>query len=370
MATRPVFTEYDETGVSPNHSQRWGARIRLFVLHTQEGPGDARSLARYLQNPSSGVSYHYTGDNNTVIDVVDTDRASWSVLDANPYCINFCFAGSRASQSREVWLREYGNAIRIAAWLFIQDAKKYGYDKRTISHDEIRAGKSGGTDHYGITKGIGIGSHSDCGPNFPWDVYQAAITEFLASPAPAVPALPPIGKIEEQYKATPWLGKKITREVDLPCPDGRGRYAEYEHGFIYWTPTTGARPIPSYLMETYRQLGFESGPLGYPTAFNTVLPGGEIQAFEGGTLYRKGHPGQNEQPGYFVKGLIGEHWKRAGFENSTYGWPTSNEEPTEDGVGRVQRFERGTRIIWPGPNGTVGERAQGAADTIIGDGAH
>ncbi|EUA24061.1 gp25 domain protein [Mycobacterium xenopi 3993] len=59
-------------------------------MHTQEGDGNADSLARYLADPASQVSYHYTistgyphDDGVTVCDVVDTDLASWSVGDAN-----------------------------------------------------------------------------------------------------------------------------------------------------------------------------------------------------------------------------------------------------------------------------------------------
>ncbi|PQP24173.1 N-acetylmuramoyl-L-alanine amidase [Rhodococcus opacus] len=351
--------EIDQTGVSPNTSGRYGAKVRLFVCHTQEGPGTAQSLANYLQNASSQVSYHYSIDNQTCIDVVDTDRASWSVLDANGYTINICFAGSRASQSRQVWLDNYGAAIDYAAFLFVQDAKKYGIDARTLSWDEIRAGRSGGTDHYGITKGLGIGDHTDCGPNFPWDVYSTAIAKHAKGTAAPAPVAVP-NAIDVQYKATPWLGAKLTTTLEESCPDGRGRFARYEHGFIYWTAATGARPIPTHLLETYGELGYEAGALGYPVNFHTVLPDGDVQAFERGVLYRK-----YGQPGYFVTGRIGDRWMRSGFENGPFGWPVSNEYPTEDGSGRIQDFEHG-RIVWS-PDGTVALQPVDGPDEIIPD---
>jgi hypothetical protein len=354
-----AMQEIDQTGKSPNTSSRNGARVRLFVLHTQEGPGTAQSLANYLQNAASEVSYHYSIDNQTCIDVVDTDRSSWSVLDANPYCINLCFAGSRASQSRQVWLDQYGAAIDYAAKLFVQDARKYGLGTRTLSWDEIGRGLSGGTDHYGITKGLFIGSHTDCGPNFPWDVFQAAIARHAnGAPAPAPAPVP--NAIDLQYKASPWLGAKLTAAVELSTPDGRGRFAEYENGHIYWTAETGARPIPKRLFEVFAELGFEGGALGYPVAFHTVLPAGDVQAFERGVLYRK-----YDQPGYCVTGAIGDRWMRSGFENGPFGWPTSNEQPTEDGIGRVQQFEHG-RIVWY-PDGTVALQPVDGPDLIIPD---
>ena len=84
MSLRPDFNEYPMW--SPNNQARGATKIDLFLLHTQEGTGNADSLARWLGNPANQVSYHYTvsqdsRDNGvTVVDVVDTDRASWSVL--------------------------------------------------------------------------------------------------------------------------------------------------------------------------------------------------------------------------------------------------------------------------------------------------
>lgn len=355
--------EINQIGRSPNNSSRWGAKVRLWALHTQEGNGTAQSLANYLQNSASEVSYHYSIDNETCIDVVDTDRASWSALNANPFSIHLCFAGSRASQSRQVWLDKYGNAIDYAAFLFVQDAKKYGMDPRTISWDEIRAGRSGATDHWGITGGLGIGDHTDVGKYFPWDVFQKAVEKHLkGAPAPVVPTPPapaPVpNAIDEQYKATPWLGVKITKAIEESCPDGRGKFAQYEHGNIYWTPTTGARPIPTHLLETYAELGFETGPLGYPVAYHSVLPEGDVQAFEGGTLYRK-----YGQPGFFVTGAIGNRWARSGFENGPFGWPTSNEIKLEDGS-VVQKFENKKRILWS-PDGVIALQSEDGPDEIL-----
>lgn len=350
--------ELDQTGVSPNHSSRYGAAVKLFVLHTQEGNGTAQSLAGYLQNPNSGVSYHYSGDDNTCVDVVDTDRASWSVLDANSYTINYCFAGSRASMSRGEWLDRFSSGIDFAAQKFVQDAKKYNpLEPRVIDYRDVSRGLAGGTDHRGITVGLGIGDHTDVGPNFPWDVFMDRVA--VHAKGNVVP--PMVNMIDQQASGSPWLGKRL-HEGEKVCPDGRGRYAEFEHGSIYWTPTTGARPVPQNLMVTWAELDFERGPLGYPVAYHTILPVegepkiGDVQAFERGVLYRK-----YDQPGFFVTGAIGERWKRAGFENSTFGWPISNETRFEGGA--FQDFEYG-RITWS-PDGTVGLKPQDGPDEIV-----
>ena len=172
MADRPDFNEYPMW--SPNRSSRGGRRVDLFLLHTQEGDGNADSLARFLQNPANEVSYHYTvsEDSNdhgvTVVDVVDTDDASWSVLSANNRSINLCFAGSRAGWSRDQWLKQ-SRAIDVAAYLAVQDCKHYGISTRVVAPPYNST--PGISDHQYVTQVLKDGSHTDVGPNFPWDVF-------------------------------------------------------------------------------------------------------------------------------------------------------------------------------------------------------
>ncbi|AEV52247.1 putative lysin [Nocardia phage NBR1] len=357
--------ELDWTAGGVNSSGRYGSAVRLFVLHTQEGNGTAESLARYLQNPNSGVSYHYTGDDasDTIVDVVDTDRASWSVLDANPYTINACFAGSRASQSRAEWVNKFSKTMDEFARLFVQDAAKYNpLAPVVIDYADVSRGRSGATDHRGITVGLGIGDHTDVGPNFPWDIFMGHVARHASGQN--IPVV--VNMIDQMAKAAPWLGTRKTKGENV-TPDGRGRWAEFESGYIYWTPTTGARPIPLNIFQTWADLGYERGPLGYPVAFHTVLPVegeekvGDVQAFEGGVIYRK-----YGQPGFYVRGAIGETWKRAGFERSRWGWPKSNEVPLQGGA--YQEFEGG-RIFWSA-DGTMGLVPMDGPDEIVPGPAH
>lgn len=350
--------EIDETEKSPNSSGRYGATVWLFVLHTEEGNGTARSLANYCQNPNAGVSYHYVLDNKTCYDVIDTDRASWSVLDANPYTINLCFAGSRAAMTRQQWLDRFSDAIDYAAKLFVQDASKYNpLEPFVRDYADVAKRKPGCTDHNGITVALRIGNHTDVGRNFPWDTFMASVSKYAEGVK--IPVL--VNAIDEKAKTTPWLGKRIT-EGEITTPDGRGRWAKFENGYIYWTPATTARAIPNNVFETWAELGYERGSLGYPTNDHTVLPVneepkvGDVQAFEGGTIYRK-----YGQQGYWVHGAIGERWKRDGFENSSWGWPVSNETAFQGGA--EQQFEHG-RIVWVA-DGTLGLKPDDGPDTIV-----
>ena len=199
-ASRPDFNEYPLW--SPNNEPRNGTKVDLFLLHTEEGGGvkdGADRLARWMQNPSVGVSYHYTvsqdpTDNGvTVVDVTDTDRASWSALSANRRSINLVFAGSKAGWTREQWLRQ-SRAIDVAAYIAAQDCAKYGIAKRVLKPPYSAPG--GVSDHRYVTKYLKDGNHGDVGgpmsapwTGFPWDVFEAAFLRHTGAVTP--PALPP-----------------------------------------------------------------------------------------------------------------------------------------------------------------------------------
>lgn len=189
---KPDFNEY-WVG-SPSYHSRGGTKIDLFLLHTQEGPGNADSLAQFLANPANQVSYHYTVSEDyndhgvTVCDVVDTDYCSWSVLSANPRAINLCFAGSSVNWSRDQWLAQ-SRAIDVAAYIAVQDCKKYGIPVKVLA-PPYKSAPPGISDHKYVTQYLGDGSHTDVGPNFPWDVFTACLTKWALAAAPASPAKP------------------------------------------------------------------------------------------------------------------------------------------------------------------------------------
>ena len=197
---RPDFNEYPLW--SRNSQSRNGTKIDLFLLHTQEGGSTkdgADNLARWLGNPANRVSYHYTVSQDavdrgvTVVDVVDTDLASWSVLSANNRSINLCFAGSSVRWTTAQWMAN-SKAIDAAAWLAVQDCTKYGFPTTVIA-PPYTAGRAGISDHAYVTKVLKDGSHSDVGPNFPWQYFAAKVAEYAGKPAPSptpTPSPPPV----------------------------------------------------------------------------------------------------------------------------------------------------------------------------------
>ena len=103
MVTKPQFREINVIGERPISTQsqsRDGTPIDLFLFHTTEGAGGGEALIAFMERMGDR-SYHYLVDNdpdgNTVYDLVDTDLASWSVLDANDRSINLVIGASFAA---------------------------------------------------------------------------------------------------------------------------------------------------------------------------------------------------------------------------------------------------------------------------------
>ncbi|WP_336791762.1 hypothetical protein [Gordonia malaquae] len=352
-AVRPTFKDIVNFGGS--FSPRFGARVCYALGHTQEGPGDAYSLAAYCRNPANNASYHDIIDNFTCIAIVDTDDASWSVLNANPRAYNFCYAGSRASWTREEWIRNMRNGIRISAWKIVENLAKYPYLKAIVQARPYPKGDIACVaDHYFVTRVLGIGTHTDLGPHYPFDLLEADIRMYLGMTSPK-PLPAPVNRINERAaKASDdlfVLGARVKtgRENaigEVVTPDGRGRWAKFENGYVYWSPTTGAVAMPDEIFDVWKTHGFEGGALGYPTVERTELDGGLVQAFERGVIYRR----HGSDIGFYVHGIIGTRWAREGYEEGPLGWPISNEYSDGNG-GRRQDFEHGS-LLWD-PSGAV-----------------
>jgi len=235
MANAPSYTEIDRMGNSRNG--RGGQKPRYFFLHTEEGNSSAESLAAYLNNPAHDASYHYTLRDGVLVDVVDTDYASWSVLSANPYSINLCFAGSRASFTREQWLAR-DNDLRIAAYIAVQDARKYGFTPVWLgSGGRYNRASAGVSDHQYVTQVIGDGTHTDVGPGFPGDVFSRYLAEYagtapddggddmpsadeIAKAVWSAPVAKPDGKSEQAGILLGWTDKHAADQLDQSAGPG------------------------------------------------------------------------------------------------------------------------------------------------------
>lgn len=128
---------------------------------------------------------------------------------------------------------------------------------------------------------------------------------------------------------------------ELTNPDGIGKRTEFQNGPIYWSPQGGAHPVVNHFLAAWARHGYENSYIGYPTSDELVNPDGigRRQHFTGSTIYWY----LNEA--YSVGGAIADKWHSVGAEQGLLGYPISDELVLPDGVGRMNRFQRGV-IYW------------------------
>jgi len=84
--------------------------------------------------------------------------------------------------------------------------------------------------------------------------------------------------------ATGFFGKPTIPETT--APDGVGRFRHYEHGSIYFHPSTAAHEVHGLIRQRWAQLGWEKSYLGYPMTDEMDLydGSGRVSKFQGGEL--------------------------------------------------------------------------------------
>jgi hypothetical protein len=155
------------------------------------------------------------------------------------------------------------------------------------------------------------------------------------------------GAIIVEYQAiggpNSFLGLPIT-DLSL-APDGVGVYSHFQGGSIYWSPPTGAHEVHGAIRDKWSSMGWELSFFGYPTADSSATGGGSVGPFQGGSIYWSAATGAHE-----VHGAIRDRYTAWGGPTSTLGFPTTDELPTADGVGRYNQFQNGA-IYWSPASG-------------------
>lgn len=154
------------------------------VVHDMEASETrtrAENTANYFATLPDGrsVSSHYCVDNDSVVQCVKLADTAYTVGNrpGNYRGINWEFSGF-ASQTREQWLDQFGVDMFAQAAPYIRaDAVKYDIPlvRRTV--DELKAKLPGVTSHNDLRLAFGGTTHTDPGPNFPWDYFMELLNQ-------------------------------------------------------------------------------------------------------------------------------------------------------------------------------------------------
>ena len=155
--------------------------IVVHDMEASEHSDRAENTAQYFATLPDGrsVSSHYCVDNNSVVQCVKLADTAYTVGNraGNYRGINWEFSGF-ASQTGGQWLDPFGVAMFDQAAPYIRaDAKEYGIPlvRRTVA--ELKALKPGVTKHNDLRLAFGGTTHTDPGPNFPWDYFMDLLNQ-------------------------------------------------------------------------------------------------------------------------------------------------------------------------------------------------
>ncbi|ULE35622.1 N-acetylmuramoyl-L-alanine amidase [Mycobacterium sp. IDR2000157661] len=93
------------------------------------------------------------------------------------------------------------------------------------------------------------------------------------------------GAIFARWESMGGMASPLGRPTSLEAAgQGPARYVTFEHGAVYWSPTSGAEPVIGEIYKAWGALGFERGALGLPTSSEINEPQWVVQNFQHGTL--------------------------------------------------------------------------------------
>ena len=146
--------------------------------------------------------------------------------------------------------------------------------------------------------------------------------------------------IQAKYQSVGGPRSFLGSPVGGENPIAGGLEQDYATGSIYWSSSTGAHEVHGSIWKHYQSLGGPASVLSFPTTDQTPTPDGvgRYNHFAGppgwgGSIYWTDSTGAWE-----VHGAIRAKWASLGWERSVLGYPVSDETPTSDGIGSFNNF--------------------------------
>jgi len=171
--------------------------VQYAVIHYtagSEGPTSAEAGVAYDKTRPDGTSCHCFADSDTVLrEVPDIDRAHAARYHGNEIGLQLELCGT--AQTRAQWLDPVSSAtLRLGAKQVAEWCRDHGLPVRRLSVAETRAAyyNTAGNRPKGIVGHVDVtnaypedgGTHTDPGPEFPWDVFLQWVREELVALLP------------------------------------------------------------------------------------------------------------------------------------------------------------------------------------------
>jgi hypothetical protein len=156
------------------------AEIDCIVIHVGELAEDligedtnAEALMNYCSTTKREVSWHYSGDSDSITQSVKEEDTAWHAGGGgiNDRSIGIETSGYTAQTSAE-WHDEYSQKmLRLVARLVADICRRRSIPVRKLGADQLKAGDAGICGHDTVRDAFGQTTHSDPGRWFPWEEF-------------------------------------------------------------------------------------------------------------------------------------------------------------------------------------------------------
>lgn len=160
------------------------ATIRLICVHAMqsaEKPWIARAVAKWFAGPvAPRASAHACVDDQEIVLCVHEKDIAWGAPGANRDGYHIEHSG-RVGQNAAEWADSYSQAVlERSAKHAAQIANKYSIPIRRLTVAEVADGQTPGfCGHIDVTRAFRKSTHTDPGPNFPWDHYLELVEDAM-----------------------------------------------------------------------------------------------------------------------------------------------------------------------------------------------
>lgn len=154
------------------------------AIHNTSNDASDTDEATNATHRTDGVSSHFYVDKDSIRQSLDTDARAGHAgsSEGNQNAIAFEFTGTNG-KSRQWWLDniDWAEVGRVIAYLIVHDPDYNGFQVRRASVAEMKANPKVKAfySHDDMRRAWGGTTHTDPGPNFPWDKLLSSVSSAL-----------------------------------------------------------------------------------------------------------------------------------------------------------------------------------------------
>lgn len=183
------------------YTDRDGKKYGMAIHNTSNDASD-EGEASYATHRADGISSHFYIDNDSIIQSIDTDYRVGHAgsYEGNEHAIAFEITGTNP-MTRTWWLNNvaWSKLAQVIAYMIKNDPDLVGFQVRRASVSEMKTNPKVKAfySHDDMRQAWGGTTHTDPGPNFPWDHFLSMVKQALEGDDVSA---------EEVWDGTKWVG--------------------------------------------------------------------------------------------------------------------------------------------------------------------